>query len=817
MIAILSARRLAAAIGIAGVVCLALLAGRAAPVSAHAVLVRSDPAANAKLPSPPTAISIYFSEPLEPKFSSAKLVDSSGRDFDDGGSRVDAGDPTHMTLNLKTVKPGIYTVAWTTLSKVDGHKIQGSYPIIVLNPDGSVPAGAPAHPVETNAAGAATTGPGDVVAYWLTIWGAVAIFGAGLFALAIALPAASVLESEAESGRLQIIALERRVLGSALALFLLGEAGQFALQLRQVGGVGSIGELLSTSFGEFLAIRLILGLIAAGCALALGPFGDAESRPPILGLLTLSGLGILACFSLTSHGAAVGDGAFWATIGDLLHLLSVGVWVGGLISLAVMLCFVARGEYAWRRLRLRAALVSRFSPLAAAAVTVLILTGVFNAVVEVPTLSSLIHTAYGRSLLIKLAAVLVLLLVAAVNAFYLRPQVAAAVEESGTAALARAQRLDHRLQRVVLAEATAAVVVLLVVGLLLIVPPSRDLAAQAAQAAAPGNGTSVYNNTATANDLTVQLTVDPNKVGLNTYRITLSDAQGPVSNASLVRLDLSFADPKFGTSDISLPSKGDGVYEATGANFAQVGRWRAAVVIRRPGKDDALTSFTVEVPDASGNLTINRVNQADPFASPSHLFTVDQLGGLALVLAGIVLLVVGRQLWELGPAAGAAGTFSGVAGVILGLTVFFALHQQGTVDYTLLANPVPVSNASVADGKALYAQNCAVCHGASGHGDGPAARGLNPQPVDLTVHVGLHADGVLWGWITYGIPRTAMPSWKDKLTDKQRWDIVNYLRTEFQTSAAGPAAPSAESQPSKLAAAAAWAAALNSGATHANP
>ena len=54
----------------------ALLGSRARPVLAHSVLVRSDPAANAKLPQSPKVVSIYFSEPLEPKFSKAKVVDT---------------------------------------------------------------------------------------------------------------------------------------------------------------------------------------------------------------------------------------------------------------------------------------------------------------------------------------------------------------------------------------------------------------------------------------------------------------------------------------------------------------------------------------------------------------------------------------------------------------------------------------------------------------------------------------------------------------------------------------------------------------------
>jgi copper transport protein len=758
---------------------------------------------------------MYFSEPLEPKFSKAQVVDTNGASHDEGDSRVDAGDPTHMTLDVKPLQPGFYNVLWTTVSKVDGHKLEGSYPFIVLNPDGSLPAGSPPAAVSaSSASGNASTGPLDVFAFWVSILSAVALFGAGIFTLLVALPSARVLGDDAEAGRRGIVSLEVWLLRIVLAAFFIGVLTQLALQLRLVGGVQALGEFLTTSYGQYWLIRVVAGLAATACAFTLARVSDPNSRTPILSLMALCCLGILLTFSLTAHAGAVGNGSFWAVIADALHLVSVGIWVGGLISLALLFWRRPDGIPATGQIEFRANLVSRFSPMAAAAVTIVLLTGVFNGIVEVPSWSGLFHTAYGKSLLIKLAIVALMLMVAAFNAFYLRPKLELATTERGADSRRSAERVERRLKRTIATEAGLGAAVLLAVGLLLIAPPARDLATQAAQSSAPATGSSVYTNTATAGDLSIQLTVDPNKVGLNTYRVKLANAAGPVNDASLVRLDFSFADPKFGTSSLTLPMAGDGVYEASGANFGQVGRWQVTAVVRRPGQDDALTTFTVEVPDAAGNLTINRVNQTDPFASPSHLFTTDQLGGLALILIGLLPLVLRKQLWGIGPVAGAAATFCDVACLILGGTLFFAAHQEGTVDYTLLANPVPISNESVAAGKELYMQNCAVCHGDSGHGDGPAARALNPQPFDLTVHVGLHADGVLWGWITDGIPRTAMPSWKDKLTDQQRWELVDYMRADFQTTASLPA-DGANLSP-KLAVASNWATALNTEANTGN-
>ncbi|MEZ4681097.1 MAG: copper resistance protein CopC [Caldilineaceae bacterium] len=104
---------------------------------AHALLVRSTPAAGAELAAAPPAIDLWFSEPLEGRFSTVYLVDTAGVEIGKGDATVDAADPTHMTLVPPPLAPGIYTVVWRTLSSADGHEWVGSFPLTLLNPDGS--------------------------------------------------------------------------------------------------------------------------------------------------------------------------------------------------------------------------------------------------------------------------------------------------------------------------------------------------------------------------------------------------------------------------------------------------------------------------------------------------------------------------------------------------------------------------------------------------------------------------------------------------------------------------------------------------------
>lgn len=97
---------------------------------------------------------------------------------------------------------------------------------------------------------------------------------------------------------------------------------------------------------------------------------------------------------------------------------------------------------------------------------------------------------------------------------------------------------------------------------------------------------------------------------------------------------------------------------------------------------------------------------------------------------------------------------------------------------TTYARPaVPYQAASIVSGQALYAAHCAACHGESGGGDGPAARGLPRPPADLRAgHIEAHTAGDLFWWIGQGIPGSGMPGFAGRLREEERWDLVNFLR-----------------------------------------
>jgi methionine-rich copper-binding protein CopC len=98
----------------------------AVTVPAHAFLDHASPAVGSSLPSAPSAVTMWFTQQLEPAFTTATVTDQAGNPVDTGPAQVDAKDPTELRVPLKKLPPGTYTVAWHALS-VDTHTTTGHF------------------------------------------------------------------------------------------------------------------------------------------------------------------------------------------------------------------------------------------------------------------------------------------------------------------------------------------------------------------------------------------------------------------------------------------------------------------------------------------------------------------------------------------------------------------------------------------------------------------------------------------------------------------------------------------------------------------
>lgn len=117
--------------------------------------------------------------------------------------------------------------------------------------------------------------------------------------------------------------------------------------------------------------------------------------------------------------------------------------------------------------------------------------------------------------------------------------------------------------------------------------------------------------------------------------------------------------------------------------------------------------------------------------------------------------------------------------VITAFTVGTAASQntwKAPASSNQLRNPLAGNSTATDKGKKLYKKMCAICHGDKGKGDGMAGMALKPRPADFSLGIiQTQSDGALYWKLTEG--KAPMAAYKTILSDEQRWQLVNYIRT----------------------------------------
>jgi putative copper resistance protein D len=144
---------------------------------------------------------------------------------------------------------------------------------------------------------------------------------------------------------------------------------------------------------------------------------------------------------------------------------------------------------------------------------------------------------------------------------------------------------------------------------------------------------------------------------------------------------------------------------------------------------------------------------------------------------GVISLVAGV-------ATAAAGRYRLMTAAWGGLAISVALGAllvrpaiEPAYPTSFYAPAEPYAAASIEHGAKIYAENCTLCHGAGGKGDGPAAAAMTIHPADLTApHLFAHTDGDLFWWVSHGKADGAMPGFAAVLSAADRWNVINFVR-----------------------------------------
>ncbi len=707
----------------------------AAPVFAHAELVSSSPEANANLDRAPAQIELFFSEALELSFSEIQVLDSNGIRVDSADSRLDPADPARLTVSVRSLPDGVYTVSWKVLSAVDGHVTEGAFPFAVGKVDAAALASA------EQASRQVRISVGEIVARWLLFLSATALAGGTLFVILVWRPAYQhVKNDKTDPNRSlwqKLASLSLALILAANIIALLVQAGQAAgSEVAAPWSVAVNSVLFTTRYGVLWIARAALALAVAG----LLPTARTDRERWIAFAVSLL---LLLTISLGSHAAADAD-PLLPIIADWAHLAAASAWVGGLTHFVAGM-WSARSLDSKLRTQLAARLIPRFSAVALISVGILALTGLYAGILRVGSFEALNNTLYGRVLLIKLILILPMLAIGAVNLLAITP----AMKRADLTGLGDLSGLVDRFRKIITSEITLGVALFLSVALLTSVPPAR--------VAVAASGFTASTN---VDDLSLTLNVDPARIGVNNFSLTVKANGQPVNDAKEALLRFTPISGKLPPSETQLAAKGDGQYSARASNLSLPDQWQVQAIVRRENKFDAYANFEVDTRPASAVQTYpwNRV------AGGLLL-----LAALAYIFAFSGLPGKRRQyIW--------LGILPGVALAIASVAVFY---RPAPPEQTGLVNPIPPNPDSIAEGKGYYTTLCVPCHGETGTGDGPVGLTLNPRPADLSLHAvpGVHTDSKLFEWISNGYAGSVMPAFGQALTDEQRWHIVNYVRT----------------------------------------
>ena len=262
-------------------------------------------------------------------------------------------------------------------------------------------------------------------------------------------------------------------IGTAVLGLFIKIADATGLPLSESIDLGTIINVLTgTRFGIVWLVRMALF-----CLLALVMSADFQRRfkNNSAGLcvteLLLSAT-LLTMMAAAGHAsAAEGMTLFIQLTTDGLHLLAAGVWLGGLIPLALFFSWVKAAREASTLIIAQEA-TARFSRLGFASVVLLLVTGLFNAWYLVGGIPPLLGTTYGYLLLAKLGILIPLMGLASRNRWHLKPRLANLAAHSE---FEKIPALLAHLQRGVIAEVSLGAVILLIVGMMSITPPARHV------------------------------------------------------------------------------------------------------------------------------------------------------------------------------------------------------------------------------------------------------------------------------------------------------------------------------------------------------
>ncbi|MEY4364661.1 MAG: hypothetical protein RLZZ305_5 [Actinomycetota bacterium] len=495
---------------------------------AHAVLEYSKPAASSIVEEPPARIELGFSEPVDAGLSDVRLFDADKKEIEVGAPVRPADDGAVLVADVPLLAPGAYVVVWRITSS-DGHPSDGAFPFEVGKTSSGLGYGLVQDATES-AGHASPLGVPLAVARFLSFAGFVLLAGALVLSWGTAMLGSRRVAQSAAAGAV---------------LSIIGAFSVFALQGPWVTGggwgdvisFGSAGEVASSRLGLAVIVRAVLMVPWLALVRAVrrsGWTGTSGSAAGVLLLITA------ATFSLSGHPGAEPGRWLWVPV-DLVHLLAVAMWAGGVAVLVLARRDIESGAHG-------GLVVGRFSQSSTVALPVAVLTGVAQGLHLTDGPAVWPDTRYGVLLIGKI--------VLAVLAVFLGARARRRVRAGRGSELAALLRVE---------AVVAAVVLGLAAGLVSSSPRG------------PGTGADSFAVTLVQESVIADVAVVPPRIGDAELHLMFSPPGGALSPVANVSARISM--PSHGIAAVAVTMAQTGANHWTGTlSFPEDGDWTLEIL-----------------------------------------------------------------------------------------------------------------------------------------------------------------------------------------------------------------------------------------------
>jgi copper transport protein len=552
----------------------------------HAFVLNSTPSQSQSISASPQQVNVFFSEPVDLRFSHLKVLDSSGKQVDKGDVHHLQNDESTLTVSLPILKDGTYTVSTNVLSQIDGHVTDNAF-VFAVGEAVVVPKN-----VSTSTESSTLYLP-EAIARFPALLGQVMIVGAAFGTLWVWRPVSKITSLAESISRIRNKVSKSLTVYYVVASIILVSSNFAILFFQAIAINGSIIDVLGTRFGTVLIERSVISFILLGLSLfELRQFkknkSHAFSRMENAGFLIM-GIILLVTTSLIGHGASTKQLA--PIIIDFVHNLVASLWIGGTFYLAfVLIPKLQESTMNWySKLGTISVWIPRQSALVVTLLGIIFITGPFLLYILEDNLNLVIGSLYGTFLIAKLTIAGLMVILGGYSSIFILKQVVKSLKigqvigsKSINSELSNEQSDNERnaesivtkFRKALLIESILGIALLLSVGLLVNTGVPESEVQNQAQAMTDAAIQNVPYETRRFldNGTKVDLSITPFEVGNNNFKVSFLDTNEEPIDVQSAEIKYRQIENSIGPITADLEKQSQGIYSVN-ASFGIPGTW----------------------------------------------------------------------------------------------------------------------------------------------------------------------------------------------------------------------------------------------------